>query len=79
MAPSTAQAAAFDTRMPGPSAFTGRASHAIDRHLRRHGFSRIAAPESFLVDKQNHLLPGEADRAREWGSALATTLLAVNA
>ena len=77
--PSTALAAAFDTRMPGPSAFTGRASHAIDRHLRRHGFGRIAAPESFLVDKQNHLLPGESDRAREWGNALAATVLGARA
>jgi hypothetical protein len=77
--PSTALAAAFDTRVSGPSAFTGRASHAIDRHLRRHGFSRIMPPESFLVDKQNHLLPGEADRAREWGSALAATPLVADA
>lgn len=73
--PSTALAAAFDTRMPGPPAFTGRASHGIDRQLRQHGFSRVVPPESFIVDKQNNLLTGETDRARDWGIALAAAVL----
>jgi hypothetical protein len=41
-------AAAFDTRLTGVPAFTGRASHGIAQQLRRHDFL-LAAPESFLV------------------------------
>jgi len=29
-------------------------------------------PESFLVDWKSHLLPGETDRARAWGTRLVT-------
>jgi hypothetical protein len=67
-------AAAFDTRMDGPPMFTGRASKGIARRLRHHGLELIAGPESFIVDKHNHLLDGEADRAQEWASKLATTV-----
>lgn len=66
--------AAFDTRIDGPAALTGRASKGIDRRLRRYGFRQLVEPESFLVDKQSHLLAGEADRATEWGEALAARL-----
>jgi hypothetical protein len=65
-------AAAFDTRIDAPAALTGRASKAIAKRLRRCGFYLVAEPESFLVDKHNHLLPGEAERARAWGAALAS-------
>jgi hypothetical protein len=68
-----ASAAAFDTRLSGPSAFTGQASAAISRRLRRLGYRRVAPPASFLVDKQNHLLPGELQRAAQWGSSLAAS------
>jgi hypothetical protein len=73
-------AAAFDTRIDGPAVLTGRACKGIARRLRRRGFRVAIAPESFLVDKQNHLLPGEADRATRWGSTLARqgTLVAVD-
>jgi hypothetical protein len=63
-------AAAFDTRVDGASLLTGRASRAIDRQLRRHDHDVVAEPESFLVDRHNHLLPGEAERARGWGAAI---------
>jgi Flavodoxin domain len=66
------EAAAFDTRIKAPALFTGRASTRIARRLSRHGLSVIAPPESFLVDKKSHLLPGELERAREWGARLAT-------
>lgn len=68
---SSTLAAAFDTRVDGPAALTGRASKGIARRLRRHGFTLVAEPESFLVDKANHLLPGEDDRAETWGAAVA--------
>ncbi len=65
------KAAAFDTRMHGPAALTGRASKGVDRLLRAHGFEMIADPESFLVTKQDRLQPEETTRAREWGARLA--------
>ncbi len=64
--------AAFDTRINGPVLLTGRASKGIARQLSRHGLLVVAPPESFLVDKGSHLLPGELERARIGGHALAT-------
>jgi hypothetical protein len=68
-----APAAAFDTRIHGVPAFTGRASRGIGRLLKRHGYRLVAAPESFLVGPQSTLLDGEASRARRWGTALAAS------
>jgi hypothetical protein len=65
-------AAAFDTRLDAPAMFTGRASKAIARLLRRHGATMAAEPESFVVTKDNRLRAGEEDRARAWGRQLAT-------
>jgi Flavodoxin len=65
------RAAAFDTRMHGPAALTGRASKGVTRLLRAHGFDVIADPESFLVTKQDRLAPEETARARDWGARLA--------
>jgi hypothetical protein len=67
-------AAAFDTRVDMPVALSGRAGRGIERRLRRKGFEMISDPESFLVDKQNHLLDGEEQRALEWGRKLAAAL-----
>jgi hypothetical protein len=66
------RAAAFDTRMHGPAVLTGRASKAVARYLRAHGFEMTAQPESFLVTKQNELEPQETARAREWGAKLGS-------
>ena len=63
-------AAAFDTRLNGVPAFTGRAGRPIARLLKRHGRRLVAAPESFVVGSQNTLLDGEAERARRWGMTL---------
>ena len=65
------KAAAFDTRMHGPAALTGRASNGVARLLRAHGFDVIADPESFLVTKQDRLQPDETARAHDWGAGLA--------
>ena len=70
----SARAAAFDTRLDGPAAFTGRASKGVAHALRAHGFDLIAGPESFLVTKQDRLEPQETDRAREWGAGLAAAI-----
>ncbi len=66
-----AHAAAFDTRVDGPALVMGRASRGIAKRLSRHGFDLVMGPESFLVDRHNQLREGEADRASEWGRALA--------
>jgi hypothetical protein len=66
-----ADAAVFDTRLRAPAWLTGRASKGISRALRRRGASLIARPESFLVTKDNRLVPGEIERARAWGKDLA--------
>ena len=73
--PVAAAAAAFDTRAGmAPALLTGRASKGIARQLHQHGFGQVAAPESFLVDKDNHLEPGEEERAEEWGARLAAAV-----
>jgi Flavodoxin len=64
-------AAAFDTRVDLPRALTGRASVGIARRLRRNRFELVTAPESFLVDKKNRLLDGQAHHATEWGRTLS--------
>jgi hypothetical protein len=67
-------AAAFDTRLEGWAAVTGRASRGIRRELGRHGFSVIARSQSFLVTASDELRAGEQDRARAWGKQLAGQL-----
>ncbi|WP_345802681.1 flavodoxin domain-containing protein [Microbacterium sp. AZCO] len=71
--------AAFDTRADMPRIFTGSAAAAIDRQLRAHGLTRLAHPESFVVDKDNELEGGEVDRAREWGRQLGEMLAPLRA
>ena len=63
-------AAAFDTRVDMAAVLSGRASKSIVKELRHHGFDLVDEPTSFLVDKGTHLLPGESDRARDWGRTL---------
>jgi len=75
MPPIAASAAAFDTRAGvAPPLLTGRASKGIAKQLHQHGFAQVVEPESFLVDKENHLQPGEEERAQEWGARLAAAV-----
>ena len=67
--------AAFDTRFKGPAVLRGKASRAISRKLRRHGFEVVAKPKSFFVTLQNQLEPGEEARAQEWGKRLAASVV----
>jgi hypothetical protein len=67
-----AQAAAFDTRMPGPPVLTGRASKGIAKRLRAHGCRLVVDPQSFVVTKDNHLVDDETSQARAWGARLAS-------
>jgi hypothetical protein len=66
----TGRAAAFDTRLDAAPLLTGRASKGIAKMLRAAGFELAAAPESFLVDKDTHLIAGEEQRAQAWGAGL---------
>jgi hypothetical protein len=74
-----AKAAAFDTRLRARAWLTGRASKGIARGLRQRGCSLVAGPESFLVTKDNVVVTGEAERARQWGTSLGRTALAEGA
>jgi len=65
------RAAAFDTRLDAAPLLTGRASKGIAKLLRAAGFELVAEPESFLVDKDTHLLAEEEQRAEAWGAGLA--------
>ena len=77
MPPMAASAAAFDTRAGvAPALLTGRASKGIAKQLHQHGFGQVVEPESFLVDKDNHLEPGEEERAEQWGARLAAVVSA---
>ena len=67
--------AAFDTRFTGPAVLRDRASKAISRKLRKHGFEVVPKPESFFVNLKNHLEPGEEARAQEWGKRLAASVV----
>ncbi len=67
-----ARAAAFDTRLAGLPAFTGRASKGVSRALRHHGFDLVADPESFVLADGTKVREDEAKRARAWGTSLAT-------
>jgi hypothetical protein len=67
--------AGFDTRFTGPALLRARASKAISRTVRKHGFEVIAKPESFFVNLKNHLEPGEEARAQEWGKRLAASVV----
>ncbi len=64
-------AAAFDTRVHASALLTGQASKGIAKRLRTHGFDLLVDPESFFVDKSNHLEDGESDRATAWGRSIA--------
>ena len=73
--PVATSSAAFDTRANvAPALVTGRASKGIAKQLHQHGFGLVVEPESFLVDKENHLQPGEEERAEQWGARLAAAM-----
>ena len=70
--------AGFDTRVKGPSILTGRASRAITKLMTRVGITIVVPPESFLVDSFSKLVPGEVERARAWGTRVASQTVAID-
>jgi hypothetical protein len=71
--------AAFDTRVRGPLGKGGASK--IEARLEGAGYSRLVKREGFYVPlkpaevtAEGVLLPGEVDRAREWGREMARVL-----
>lgn len=70
--PHSESVATFDTRVEKVKHLPGSAARKADRVARSHGYPAAIARESFyVVDVTGPLLPGEVDRAREWGRELA--------
>ncbi len=66
--------AAFDTRLDRSPWLTGAASRGIAKRLRQRRYDVVDC-ESFLVEEsEGPLAEGELDRARAWGSKLASLL-----
>ncbi|AXH95634.1 flavodoxin family protein [Ornithinimicrobium avium] len=66
--------ATFDTHVRHPN-LPGSAARKAAKRLTRAGCTVVTEPTSFWVDDyEGPLLPGELDRAREWGSMLAAHL-----
>lgn len=66
--------ATFDTHVRHPD-LPGHAGKAAAKKLRKLGCRLLADPESFYVDGyEGPVLPGELDRAREWGAELVRKL-----
>jgi flavodoxin-like protein len=61
--------AAFDTRVRMPC-FNAHAAPKAGRAVAARGGTLVRPPESFFVTKQNILVPGELERARQWGADL---------
>ena len=74
MGKSAGRSAAFDTRADGPVLLTGHACKGIADRLHKHGRTLVTEPMSFIVDKHNHLLPGELERATAWGADIAVRM-----
>jgi hypothetical protein len=69
--------AAYDTRGSHPKAVVrfDHASRSVEKGLARLGGTALVPAQHFLVvDVKGPLEPGELDRAREWGRALARRL-----
>lgn len=63
--------ATFDTRTTGRRRMPGSAARAAERAARRHGYDPAAPAESFFVaDTDGPLVPGELERATDWGRDL---------
>jgi flavodoxin len=68
------RAATFDTRIEGTTVITEPASERLADLFSDTQYELVAGPESFLVDDDARLRPGEEDRARQWGGTLARAL-----
>lgn len=67
---SAATVVTFDTRVK-KAGIPGSAARAASRKLRRDGLRVVDAQSFFVQGSEGPLVPGELDRAREWGRRLA--------
>ncbi len=66
------EVATFDTRVGSVRHLPGSAAKAAGKEVRRRHLGRLIATRSFYVDDMaGPLLPGEVERARQWGEELA--------
>lgn len=69
--PASLAVATFDTHIRHPD-LPGHAGKSIARKLKKLGCRLIEDPATFYVDGyEGPLLPGELDKARDWGERLA--------
>lgn len=72
--PTSLKVTTFDTHIRHPD-LPGHAGRKAAKKLKKLGCTLLAEPESFYVkDYDGPLLPGELERAREWGQELARLL-----
>jgi hypothetical protein len=70
--PRSETVATFDTRVKKVRHLPGSAARKADRIARAHGYSPAIARASFYVSGvSGPLVPGEVDRAQDWGAELA--------
>jgi hypothetical protein len=74
-------AAAFDTRIKGPTLFTGSAATSASRLLQKAGLGRVELPRSFALEGstgplRDRISKDELDAARAWGVSLAAEVAA---
>ncbi|WP_027861877.1 flavodoxin family protein [Marmoricola sp. URHB0036] len=63
--------ATFDTKVLKGRRFAGSAAKAAAKSVQRHDLGHLVATEDFYVSgTAGPLVPGELERAREWGSHL---------
>jgi hypothetical protein len=75
--PHSEYVATFETRRRHALLPSGWSARATRRALARHGYTRPAGSRTFTVERRTgELAPGEWERARAWGRALAWDMTA---
>jgi hypothetical protein len=74
--PHSEYVATFETRPRRALLPRGWSARVARRRLYRHGYIRPAGHRTFTVDRTGGLAPGERERARAWGRALARDMAA---
>ena len=65
--------ATFDTRVDTVRHLPGSAARSAARSVRRHGYKAAASSSFYVSDIDGPLLPGEQERAAQWGRELAAS------
>jgi flavodoxin len=68
--------ATFDTRVDRMRHLPGSAAKKASRLAHTLGYSPVGHESFYVADSSGPLLPGELDRARDWGRSLAADLRA---